>query len=358
MKQPYICGAWFDNLLITTPGLICTLLVLAIPGLRQEATAMTDGQWVLLVLLVDVSHVYATLYRTYFDRQARQQFGSLFYLIPVLCFAAAFLLWNAGNPQLFWRILAYAAAFHFVRQQYGFCRLYSRNESGNKWSGRLDAAMVYGSTIAPLLWWHLSSSRNYNWFVEGDFLQADLPLLRQVLMLAYAAIAIVYLVKEIKLAANQGLNIPKNLLLLSTAASWYTGIVLLNSDLAFTLLNTISHGIPYMALVWVYARRSQRSNPNTYKRWVKATLYPMAFPLFLLAIALPGYLEEGFWDGLVWHEHQSVFPMFASLGHHTAAELRNLLIPLLIVPQLTHYVIDGFIWKVRKDKGLRGKLVG
>ena len=24
------------------------------------------------------------------------------------------------------------------------------------------------------------------------------------------------------------------------------------------------------------------------------------------------------------------------------------LVPLLVVPQLTHYVLDGFIWKLRK----------
>jgi len=26
------------------------------------------------------------------------------------------------------------------------------------------------------------------------------------------------------------------------------------------------------------------------------------------------------------------------------------LVPLLTLPQLTHYILDGFIWKIRKDE--------
>jgi hypothetical protein len=28
----------------------------------------------------------------------------------------------------------------------------------------------------------------------------------------------------------------------------------------------------------------------------------------------------------------------------------KIIVPLLSVPQITHYVIDGFIWKMRKDQ--------
>jgi hypothetical protein len=45
-------------------------------------------------------------------------------------------------------------------------------------------------------------------------------------------------------------NVPRNLLLAGTLVSWYVGIVLFNGDLIFTLLNVVSHGIPYLALVW------------------------------------------------------------------------------------------------------------
>ena len=46
-------------------------------------------------------------------------------------------------------------------------------------------------------------------------------------------------------------NIPKNMLIIGTFMSWYFGIVYYNNDLIFTLLNVISHGIPYMALIYI-----------------------------------------------------------------------------------------------------------
>jgi hypothetical protein len=46
-------------------------------------------------------------------------------------------------------------------------------------------------------------------------------------------------------------NIPKNAVIVGTLLSWYLGLVYFNNDLIFTLLNVISHGIPYIALVYL-----------------------------------------------------------------------------------------------------------
>ena len=54
------------------------------------------------------------------------------------------------------------------------------------------------------------------------------------------------------------LNAGKCLLLFATAAAWGTGIILFNGDLPFTLINILSHGIPYMALIWLYGRNQAR----------------------------------------------------------------------------------------------------
>jgi hypothetical protein len=33
--------------------------------------------------------------------------------------------------------------------------------------------------------------------------------------------------------------------------------------------------------------------------------------------------------------------------------LKIFLVPLLAIPQLTHYVLDGFIWRKKSNEGLR-----
>lgn len=353
MKQPYLQNAWFDNLLITLPGLICSCIVLLFLPAFEHSPGLSDMQWVMLVLMVDVSHVYASLYRTYFDRSASRQFHLKLIFIPLFCFMLAFLLWQLGGPVVFWRTLAYIAVFHFIRQQYGFLKLYNRGQTYSKWHSYIDALMIYAATIYPILFWHMHPKRNFNWFTPHDFFAFSDAIPFYLVSWLYMAVILVYTVKEILIFLNnRSFNIPKNLLILSTAISWYLGIIGLNSDLAFTFLNTVTHGIPYMALVWIYARRKNELNSKVYAGWIKITLKKYAFPLFFLLLFTLGYVEEGLWDSLVWKEHSEVFAIFGFMGNLADNNLAGLLIPLLIVPQLTHYIIDGFIWKVNKDRKL------
>ena len=152
-----------------------------------------------------------------------------------------------------------------------------------------------------------------------------------------------YLAKEITFAIRQrSINIPKNLLLLGTALSWFVGIVVFNNDLAFTALNVVAHGVPYMALIWIYCRNHAVTNPRLPLRrlFTKQTA-----PLFVLALMGLAYIEEGLWDGFTWHEHPRLFAGFQYLPHLDDPVLLALTIPLLALPQSTHYVLDAFIWR-------------
>ena len=50
------------------------------------------------------------------------------------------------------------------------------------------------------------------------------------------------------------LNIGKDIVVATTAICWYVGIVYFNSDYAFTVTNVIIHGVPYFALIYIYAK--------------------------------------------------------------------------------------------------------
>jgi hypothetical protein len=48
---------------------------------------------------------------------------------------------------------------------------------------------------------------------------------------------------------------------------------------------------------------------------------------------------------VVWREHADIFGPF----HVNApAAVLMVLVPLLTMPQVTHYVLDAFIWRVNK----------
>ena len=341
MLQPWIRSPRYDGLLILAPPFLALLVVLGLPAAYRSTTAMPLLAWVALVVLIDVAHVYGTLFQTYFDPVRRRERRTLLWVAPVACYAVGVVLHSLGGL-VFWRVLAYLAVFHFIRQQYGFLRIYSRQEAPvpGRW---LAIGLIYYATIYPLLYWHFSPGRNFNWFVDGDFMQLDWPAGRQVATVLYVGLMLAYVGREIYLwYRTRAFNLPRNLLLGGTLVSWYAGIVLFNGDLAFTLLNVVSHGIPYLALVWA-GGPTKPGAPAVPRRGAWAGRYGLA--VFLGAVVLFAFLEEGLWDGLVWREHAGAFGWFQQLPTVAGPALLMWLVPLLALPQSTHYVLDGFIWR-------------
>jgi hypothetical protein len=59
------------------------------------------------------------------------------------------------------------------------------------------------------------------------------------------------------------------------------------------------------------------------------------------------------WDVLVWHEHPS---LFGAWGLRVSESLLAFVVPALTVPQATHYVLDGLIWRRHDAPGLERRL--
>jgi hypothetical protein len=168
----------------------------------------------------------------------------------------------------------------------------------------------------------------------------------------YLLIILIYLIKETWLTIkNHEINILRNLLVLGTLLSWYFGIVFFNGDMAFTTLNVVSHGIPYMALIWIVERK-QFSKQITRENSIRKLTFNTSVGVltFVGLLVLLAYLEEGLWDGFVWREHLGFFTLFNNLPLVKDNVALAFLVPLLALPQSTHYVLDGFIWKMKKTK--------
>ena len=345
--QPWIGKPWIDTVFILLPPFICLVLLLAFPSWTRANSGLSEAGWVILILLIDVAHVYSTLYRTYFDPEALREQRSLLWIIPFASFVGGTLLYSI-NPIYFWRVLAYVAVFHFVRQQYGFLRVYSRKEPSGM-NKRIDSWTIYIVTLYPILYWHLNGPRNFHWFVEGDFFFLSSSMLMNMATGIYLLVLSIFVGKEIRSLLKTGrVNVPKLAVITGTALSWYVGIVRFNGDLSFTLLNVVSHGIPYMALVWLYGRKQyvQQGRGNRFLRLVFSTY---GIFVFLDLLFLFAFIEEGLWDLAVWKEHGAVFGGGRLPDVRIQDRWLRLLVPLLALPQITHYILDGFIWKIRQD---------
>jgi hypothetical protein len=308
--------------------------------------------------MIDVAHVYASLYRTYFDLEEFKRPKPLYVGVPAFAFLGGVMAY-AVNANLFWRCLAYLAVVHFVRQQYGFLAFYKyRNRENAPWERLLDRWLLYLSTLYPLAYWHTHLPRKFVWFVEGDFFTIPLQQLSQWAGFLYVSLMIVYLLKESYLTLlGRPLNIGKNLVLLTTGLTWYTGIVTYNSDYSFTVTNVVTHGVPYVALIWIYCHRkwALARKPG----WLGRLSRPSWLWAFTSLLAGIAFLEEGFWDVLVWGERAAVFGLRYSSPLIENPALLSMLVPLLALPQSTHYVLDAFIWKMNsKNPDLNVHLLG
>jgi hypothetical protein len=348
VKGPWIWGARVD-VAVFGGSALCALVLAALSPLLSDEGSLPLWGWFAFVLAVDVAHVHTTLFRTYFDKDELAKRRALYVGAPLGCFAGGVLL-HLGSERAFWRVLAYVAVLHFVRQQIGWVAIYRARAGEKSRLGRiLDDATIYAATGYPLLHWHAHLPRAFRWFVEGDF--AGAPWLAALVLpakIVWIALLVVYAARAAWIALSGGPKNPgKHLVVATTALTWYVGIVATDTDFQFTVTNVLVHGIPYMALLWAYTRERARERPRGSLVARIASGGLLAFAATVLALA---FVEEMFWDRMVWHDRPSLFggvmrqdPLLGPLG-------RALVVPLLAVPQATHYVLDAVLWR-RKDTG-------
>jgi hypothetical protein len=299
-----------------------------------------DWAWIPAVLLIDVAHVYSTGFRVYFDKEELKRRPVLYALVPIIGLAIGIALYSEGEL-VFWRVLAYLAVFHFVRQQYGWVMLYRgkarERDSVGKW---IDTVTIYAATVYPLIYWHANLPRKFWWFVANDF--STLPaILAKIAAPLYWLAMFAYGAKSLYLwLVKKQVNPGKDIVVVTTALCWYIGIVAYNSDYAFTVTNVIIHGVPYLALIYWYgrARLAQTENQSAFR------LFARGPALFLFLLWVLAYFEELVWDRGVWHDRDWFFGNGWEID-----SLKIILVPLLALPQLTHYVLDGFVWRRKNN---------
>jgi hypothetical protein len=347
-RLPWIHNATADVLWIISPAFWPLLPLVCFPEWVQAQQTLSPFWWLFFVVIIDAAHVYATMYRTYFSASYQER-KMLYTFLPLAGWAGGVVLYSIDS-MLFWHILAYAAVFHFLRQQYGFMRIYSRQQQQNNQERQLDSIAIYTAMLYPLLYWH-THTREFSWFVDGDILVFPTEGFA-LLGWLHAAILLLWVYKEGRLSIKQGyINWPKTGIMTGTAVSWYFGIVYFNADWIFTAFNVLSHGIPYMALVWFYARKESLREGPSFNKWLmglSGRRMAIGLALFIGLPAFFAWVEEGIWDAMVWGEHTYLFPLTAYLPVVEEAEWLSLLIPLLALPQITHYLLDAFIWKIRR----------
>ena len=357
-RRGWLDGPWLFSrkldLLAFGGSAAASLIALAVGGalglLERDSPEWT---WISAILLVDVAHVWATGFRVYFDRDELLRRPALYFGTPAFAFAAGLLLYQCGSL-VFWRTLAYLAVFHFVRQQAGWVALYRRRagETGGKF---VDLAAIYLATVWPLVWWHAHLPRRFSWFLPGDFFGGSVAeavaVVEPVVRGVYIASLATYVARAVRQARAGRPNAGKHLVLATTAVCWWVGIVVFDSDYAFTVTNVLIHGVPYLVLVYLWtAKRRESGDVVGLLSGPRSGWRLVVF--FLATCWLLAYGEELLWDRSTWNERPWLFG--EAFPGEAGAGLAALWVPLLATPQLTHYLLDGFLWRSRGNPKVLG----
>ncbi|MEM9857714.1 MAG: hypothetical protein AAF843_10170 [Bacteroidota bacterium] len=312
--------------------------------------------WVIIIVGIDVSHVWSTIFRTYLDKDEFQRHRTLLIVAPIIA-VASFFTAALISINVFWTVLAYLALYHFIKQQYGFMRLYQARYGKLDVKKRIsDKSVIYMGMLYPVFYWHLNNQRKFSWFVEGDFFNINeltssvtpfIPYINAVGTTLYLLVLIYWLIQEVIIHKKQNLTFPigKVLWIVTTALNWFLGIVYFNSDFAFSLTNVVAHGIPYMALMFFYVERKKQN-----KKAIPLGSIATHVIFMLLVVLLLAFGEEYLWDMFVYRENEGLFAGWFDypFGQVTSYVATALALAALSVPQVTHYILDGFIWKANK----------
>lgn len=343
----WIHSAKYDILWFIFPQLIPALCIFFISNdfLDKQRTEIFPISWLFIVLAIDVAHVYSTVYKTYFKEQAWAKYTFQMKYLP-------FIVWIIGvfihtlSSYMFWSLLAYFAVFHFVRQQYGFFRLYSKPNEKVLYN-KILSITIYSSTIVPILIWHSKGQQNFNWMLQGDFKYLNLPSLVPLFNVIYVIIHLLYIyVEYCEMKKFKSWNIARIFFTFSTSFAWYACIVMINNDFTFSLVNVLGHGIPYLALVWITEKKDSSTEAKEFTKYVFSK---WGWIIFYLIVFIFAYIEEGIWDATIWREHSEIFGwLYNILNIIENQQILCILVPLLIMPQVVHYILDAYIWKKSK----------
>lgn len=271
-------------------------------------------------ILIDTGHAYVTSLRTYFDKSESKD--PFYYWAPALLFLSMFAWAFSGTPYL-WSFVLYATFYHNTRQHYGIFAWYC---SLNKVRQSLNKHFIYALTILPFITFHF---REMNF--QGIYAGNEIFFYPSLLLYKFGISA------NLVLFAMFGLY---NLSLFRKG-QWSTPVVLsvfipgllnfyclsLAPSMSLVLLPLLAiHGIAYFFLVGLTLKRTSRTGASL----VKLTV------VVLFTAGFFGILERGSAESFV-----DYLPSLQYRGRW----LMSALVSLIILPSLSHYVFDAYIWR-------------
>jgi hypothetical protein len=268
---------------------------------------------VLLALLIEGPHVYATATRALFDPEERKRIGLTWWVLMLLCCISPVISWLIGF-RAFSLLVACWAVYHTAKQHVGFVLIY-RRKARERANFRLDKWFTLASQLLPFA------------FFLSTLILGTMKAL-PVFLTAGIVMSAIYANQQ---SRNENRNWPKLILLiLFTPLHWFAWIYAATSPsrvLIATLMVNIGHSLQYLRLMWFHNHNRYQTHAGLIGLISKKWVY---FVTVAVLLAVPSFVMRQ-------SDNQAISS--AALGF-----------------LMFHYVLDARIWRVRNDPELAAAL--
>jgi len=318
------------------------IIGVAVAALASGALVVVWPNLFFVVLMLDLwllgyHHVVSTFTRLAFDSESFREHRFLVLGLPWLVIAATALAayvvgpWALATTYLYWQW------FHYTRQSYGIMRMYSR-KVGTLTSAD-DTVNLWFLYMLPFLGIVFRSFQSPTAFLGLPIKCIPIPSSLLWMTAGGTAITTVWWLAHQLISWRRG-TMPNVLVmyLLSHAAVFSVGYLLIDSiDHGWLVIN-IWHNAQYILIVWLY-------NTNRFKRGFDPD-HPF---LSVLSQARPLNAVTYFLTCLFISTIA-----YQVIIYTTDVSGVEAVVPMALILYQTinfhHYIVDGLIWKVRKKK--------
>jgi hypothetical protein len=322
-RDKYIVSPAFDWFFFIGSPLIAVALVQL--STRFFSEAAVGGA---ILTYMALGHHVPTFLRAYADPDefSRNRFRLTVVPLLVVTMVAVLAVFNS-------KLLAFVFVwdqYHFVRQHYGFMRIYDAKNGSTKTEGpNLDLWLCFSLFV-----YIIARGDFYSYVYANTLFEAGLtppawlgPLLLNV---SFAVAATVFLMLAFgfarRIRAGEPVSMLKIAVTLTTYGVWYYAYVMFSNPFLSYGISSLFHCLQYDALAWHYNRRkavTMEAVPRTRLfRYVHASRHLWAYLGAILAYGL----FSSFVGGLA--------PLIVFVINRTTGVL--------------HYYYDSFIWQVRR----------
>jgi hypothetical protein len=314
--------------------------------------------YVTWVLAIDGPHVFATLSRTYLDREERAARASL--LRGSLCFfalgpASVLVSIAVGRRlpyDLFLTVCTLWAYWHVVRQHYGVMVLYKKKAGETERADdRIDATYLYVGLLAPIVSFALNHGRTLA-MVGLDAPPVWAPAASAAAWSLFAAALFVFAARQVaRRRRGDTINWTKVFFL---AAATSVSAVLFSPPVAARIqyeavfpIVTSFHNVQYLAIVWFFHqnRLAARRRRDAVPLFIRSVwLFLGAGLVFTIAYRVLLGCAFSAWPGCGVGAENWTFAAGLTVS--------DLGVGFLWGFALHHYYLDQKIWHVRHDAGL------